>query len=126
MKRNTFIAAWAATMILLWIAGMGCVWLIGQMLGGCSGVVWETGCRHDALVCAIVAEEHLGPDNARVCVGHTETGKLHGQAQARIRGEWVWLRHWDGEVYEVSQDAFRDEKCMSKDKLIETYFGGRP
>lgn len=113
--------AWWLSVAFLFIFCLVCVYLLGQVIG-CQAVAWETACRHDAIVCALVAEERVDPAGVRICIGRTPLGTMHAQAGAIVDGEWQWLHHWDGMVCDCAQDEFKPDRCVPKEEVIRTYF----
>jgi hypothetical protein len=75
-----------ALLVGLFFLGLGFL----VRLHGCATQSVQGVCRHNALTAAETWENMTG-DDVRILTGKTPGGIGHAQAQAFIKGEWVWL-----------------------------------
>ena len=80
-------------------------------------------CRHEAIFCALVAEERF---DVRIAYGWPSgkigKGEAHSQAQAKVGESWVWLTMVGRECEFGSQDLFDNENGVNQKFLIERYY----
>ena len=90
------------------------------VLWGCSHSLGEVKCRHEALLCALVAGES---NPTRIAFGPSTDyeGIWHAQAQVYISGEWSWVHLRGNNVVSTIQDRFKSLNYMDPSDFARMY-----
>jgi hypothetical protein len=98
------------------------IWLFGLLgvvilAAGCA-TSFQGVCRHESLyAAAVVGESYL----VRIAVGKSDMG-THAQAQAKINGQWEWLKVSWPNVAISTQDKFSPNEYIYGENIAAALF----